>query len=62
MSDKFTLIASAALVAFFFASGLLDILDNLVIKVLLFAGFFAIIINIIMLQSRKEGDQKNPSK
>jgi len=62
MNDHRTLIACGAVMLFFFISGLLDILDNLVIKVLLFAGFLAIIINIIIVKSKDDDDQKNLSE
>ncbi len=59
MNDKTSLIATVVLMLFFFVSGLLNILDNPVIKILLFAGFVAIIINIIITKSKDKDDRKN---
>lgn len=62
MNDYTTLWSSVALVLFFFVCGILDMLDNLVIKILLISGFVAIFVNILIQQSKKDDAQKNPPK
>ncbi|MBT8273680.1 MAG: hypothetical protein KJO77_07735 [Bacteroidia bacterium] len=59
IKDHTSLLASAGLVLFFFIAGLLDILDNPVIKILMIAGFVVIVINIILTKSRDDDEQKN---
>jgi hypothetical protein len=59
MNERFTLLASALLVAFFFLAGLLDILDNFLVMMILFIGFFGIVINIVIIKSRDD-HKKNP--
>ncbi|WP_412985846.1 hypothetical protein [Pontimicrobium sp. IMCC45349] len=58
MNDKISLLACALLTIGFVVSGLLDILDNLVVRALLFAGYFIIVFNIIIVKSKDE-DKKN---
>lgn len=58
MNDKITLISTGVFILFFFISGLLNILDHFVVKTILFAGFIAIIVNIILIKSKDE-DKKN---
>jgi len=60
MDDQTTLIGTAVLILFFLVGGMLDILDNPVIKVILFSGFIAIVANIIIAQSKHDDDKKNP--
>lgn len=59
MNDRFTLLASALLVAFFFIAGLLELLDNFIVMMILFIGFFGIVINIIIIKSRDDEHKKN---
>lgn len=60
MSDnKATLLSTALLAAFFFISGLLGLLDNFIVMMVLFLGFFGIIINIIIIKSKGVTDEKN---
>lgn len=61
MDDQTTLIGTAALILFFLVAGMLDILDNPVIKGILFSGFVAIIVSIIIAQSKNNEDKKNSS-
>ena len=60
MNDKFTLLASALLVAFFFIAGLLELLDNFIVMMILFIGFFGIVINIIIIKSRDDHKKNLP--
>jgi hypothetical protein len=59
MNDTISLIATGALMLFFFICGAIDILDNLVIKVLLFGGYIAIIINIILVKSKEDDEEED---
>lgn len=59
INDYTSLLASGGLILFFFIAGLLDILDNPVIKVLLIAGFLVFVINIIVTVSKDDKEQKN---
>ncbi len=59
MNDRFTLLASALLVAFFFIAGLLELLDNFIVMMILFIGFFGIVINIVIIKSRDDEHKKN---
>jgi hypothetical protein len=61
MNDKITLLSTAVFTLFFFISGLLDILDHFLIKTILFVGFCAIVVNIILVKS-KDRDKKNLSE
>lgn len=61
MDDQTTLIGTAALILFFLVAGMLGILDNPVIMGILFSGFIAIIVSIIIAQSKQDDDKKNPS-
>jgi len=53
MNNKISLLLSALLVIFFVVSGLLDMLDEAIVKIILFVGFFGIIVNIIIIKSKK---------
>lgn len=57
-NDKISLLATALFTAFFFVSGLLEILNHFLVKTVLFAGFFAIVINLILVKS-KDDHKKN---
>jgi len=59
INDRTSLLASAGLILFFFVAGLLNILDNPVIKILMIIGFFALILNIIITKSKDDNEQKN---
>ena len=61
MNDKITLLSTAFFTLFFFITGILDILDHFLVKTILFAGFFAIVINIILVKSKCE-DKKKPAR
>ncbi len=52
MSDKQSLLLSGLLVAFFFVAGLLDLLDSPIVMAILFVGFLAIGINIVVVKSK----------
>jgi hypothetical protein len=54
MNDKVTLLASGLLVVFFFIAGLMQLLDNFIIRMLLFLGFIGIVVNIIIIKSKDD--------
>jgi hypothetical protein len=54
MNDRLTLIATAVLVVFFFVGGVLDILDQIISKIVLGLLFFGIIINVLMTKPESE--------
>ena len=58
MNDKITLLSTGLFTLFFFVTGILDILDHFLVKTILFAGFFGIVVNIILVKSKDE-DKKN---
>ena len=58
MNDRYILIATAVLVAFFFVGGLLDILDHFLSKMFLFVGFFAVIIYVIIIKAQDDSDDQ----
>lgn len=58
INDHYILIATGILGLFFIVSGFLGIMDNMLIRILLIAGFVAIIVNIIIIKS-KDNDEKN---
>ena len=57
-NDRISLIATVILTVLFLVSGILDILNLLVIRIVIFALFLAIIINILVIKSKDE-DKKN---
>ncbi len=59
MNDRVTLIATGALGLFFFVSGLLGILENMLIRILLITGFVAIIINLLLINTKDDDQEKN---
>ena len=59
MDDAFTLGLTAAITLFFLLCGILDILNNPVIKWLLIAGYSAVLVRIIVSQSNAD-KQENP--
>ena len=59
MNNRITLIASAVLTVFFFVGGLLNVLDHLASKIVLFGGFLLIIINVILSSKPEENKEKN---
>ena len=61
MNDKITLLATGIFTLFFFVTGLLDLLGHFMVKTILFIGFFAIVVNIIIVKSKDE-DKKNLSE
>jgi hypothetical protein len=60
MDDHATLIGTAVLTVFFLIAGIINILDNPVIKGILFVGFIAIVASIIIAHSKKDDSKKNP--
>jgi hypothetical protein len=58
MNDKISLLSTAVLTLFFFISGLLDIMSHFLVKTILFVGFFAIVVNIILVKL-KDRNKKN---
>ena len=58
INDHYTLIATGILGLFFIISGFSGIIDNMLVRILLIAGFVAIIVNIIIIKS-KDNDEKN---
>ena len=58
MNDRISLIATAILIIFFLASGVLDILEVLIVRIIIFVVFLTIIINILIVKSKDE-DEKN---
>lgn len=58
MNDKLSLLGSGILVALFFIAGLLDLLGNIIVKMLLFVTFLGIVINIVIVKS-KDDHKKN---
>jgi hypothetical protein len=61
MNNKITLISTGIFTLFFFISGLLEILDQYVVRVILFVVFLGIIVNIILVKTKGE-DKKNLPK
>ena len=51
-NDKISLFSTALLALFFFVVGLLDLLDNFIVRMILFLGFIGIVINIIIIKAR----------
>jgi hypothetical protein len=54
MNDKVTLLATGILVVFFVITGLFGLLDNFLVMMLLFIGFIGIVVNILIIKSRKD--------
>jgi len=54
MNNKITLISTGVFTLFFFISGLLEILDNYIVKAILFVIFFGIVVNIILVKMKVE--------
>lgn len=62
MSDKTTLLATGLLVAFFFITGLLELLDNFIVMMVLFLGFIGIVVHIILVKSKEDSKKKSASR
>ncbi|MBT8287483.1 MAG: hypothetical protein HKN00_12180 [Flavobacteriaceae bacterium] len=60
MNDKSALIGTVAFILFFLLAGILGISDNPLVKALLFLGFLAIVIHIVMTKAKDRTDKKNP--
>ena len=58
MNDRYILIATAVLVAFFFVGGLLDILGHFLSKMILICGFLVIVIYVIVIKAQDEPDEQ----
>ena len=61
-NDKITLLGTGLLALYFLVCGLLQVLDNLIIKIILFLGFFGIIANIIIVKSKDEDDPEEENE
>jgi len=59
-NDKISLFFTALLAAFFFIAGLLNLLDNFIVRMLLFLGFIGIVVNIIIIKSKSGNKKKLP--
>jgi len=57
-NDKLTLLSTGLLTAFFFITGMLDLLDNFIVMMMLFLGFIGIAINIIIVKSKEDEPKK----
>ena len=57
-NDKISLFSTALLAAFFFVTGLLGLLDNFIVRMILFLGFIGIVVNIIIVKA-KDNNKKN---
>ena len=58
ISDYASLIGTGIITFAFVICGLLDILSNPVIKILLISGFIFLIINMILVKSKKDQDEE----
>lgn len=61
MSDKLTLISTAVLTLIFVVCGLLNLLEILAVKIIIFLLYLVIIANILIVKSKDE-DTKNLHK
>ena len=59
MNNTLSLIATGILTLFFFVCGVIDILDNFVIKLLVFGGYIAIIVNIVIIKSKEMDEEED---
>lgn len=60
MNDKITLFASGIFIVFFFISGMLDILDYFVVKIILLVIFLGIVVNIILVKTKGKNKKNMP--
>jgi hypothetical protein len=60
MNDKISLLSTAVFTLFFFISGLLDIMSHFLVKTILFVGFFAIVVNIILVKLKDRNKKTLP--
>lgn len=58
MNDRISIISTGVLIVLFLIFGLLDILNFLVPKIIIFGLFLGIIVNILIVKSKEE-DKKN---
>ncbi len=58
MNDRYILIVTAVLVAFFFVGGLMDILGHFLSKMFLFVGFLVIVIYMIIVKAQDESENQ----
>jgi hypothetical protein len=58
MNDKITLLGTALYTVFFFVTGIMDLLDHFMVQAILFTGFMAIVVDIILVKT-KGGDKKD---
>ena len=61
MNDKLTLISTAVLTVIFVVCGLLNLLEILAVKIIIFLLYLVIIANILIVKSKDE-DTKNLHK
>lgn len=54
MNNKTTLLSTGVLVVFFLLAGLLELLDNFIVRMLLFLGFIGIVVNILIIKSKED--------
>jgi|Marorgknorr_s2lv_3_1036020.scaffolds.fasta_scaffold01186_2 hypothetical protein len=52
MNDKITLFTTGIFTVFFFISGMLDILDYFLVKIILIVIFLGIVVNIILVKTK----------
>lgn len=60
MNDRITLLLSGILTILFFVSGVLNILDYFIVKLILLALFLAIVTTIIITKSKDDSNTKKP--
>ncbi|MBT8260393.1 MAG: hypothetical protein HKO92_04685 [Flavobacteriaceae bacterium] len=58
LNDRLSIIATGVLAVLFITCGLLNLLDLLVVRLVVFGLFLGIIVNIIVVKSKEE-DEKN---
>ncbi len=58
MNDRYILIATAVLVAFFFVGGLMDILGHFLSKMFLFVGFLVVVIYVIIIKAQDDAEDQ----
>lgn len=60
MNDKITLFASGIFIVFFFISGMLDILNYFLVKIILLVIFLGIVVNIILVKTKGKSKKNLP--
>lgn len=54
MNDRIILWSTAVFVLFFFTMGLLGLLGHFLVQAVLFIGFLAIVVNIVLITSKND--------